>query len=223
MPVKDLPRDILSSLLFLFSYKEIVKICSISKSMYRLYNNEIFWRQYAGSICIKKYRDSDTYKQTVILNYLGIFELNSNEELLSKLVWRLSDTPDNMNYMIGDSCGFRFLAKKKYSKIVFRDTVKILIPFIVGGVIENKYEMIELELKPNTPVGSTLKYTLEEVYRKMYGLSDNDELVKAEHLIARVGTNLARISFNHIYLKDHAFEFFHKIDDNLYQVYYTSK
>ncbi len=98
---------------------------------------------------------------------------------MRRVIWKVTTPPNNLNYFLPNLVGFRFLKRKNYSEIVFRDTVKIRVIVLNDG----EYKTLMFELKPNTPVGSTLKYSLEQVYRKMYKLTDNDKLIDAKQIV----------------------------------------
>ncbi len=219
-----LPQDLLFMLLFYLQYNEIKEICLTSRKIYKIYNNEIFWKLYTQIKNIKKDNEKDTYKQTALLNYLGKYEPNKDGHYLYEIKWNLAFLPNNLQKYTGPSHESVLLTEKEYNKIVFRNTVKIkvrcltgavMIRCLTGGILESQNVPLEvpteLELKPNTPIGSTLKYTLEKVYRAMYNLSEKDKLVNGE-----------KICGEDIYSLNATFECLHKTDDETYFLYFES-
>ncbi len=177
----NLPRDALMLVLFKLPYPEIAKKCKLSKKVNSLCNDEVFWKQYAENRGLNKDRESDTWKQTAILNYLGKYEPDYSgygATLLGDLAWYIVDPPNNIYVIPKFVHNGQYIAdpleEKDYSKIVFRDPVKIAYTRykIDPNVTTAGYNF---ELKPDTEVGSTLEHTLNQLYLKMYGLKDTDE------------------------------------------------
>ncbi len=127
--------------------------------------------------------------QTAILRYLGKYELDKGR-VLSEIVWKIISPPYDLRKFVDAeddidekyNTEFKILTDKEYQKIVFRDPVKIFIPFLGADYYDediDDYPAKKFILKPDTPVGSTLKHTLEKVYRKMYGLNNKEKLKDA--------------------------------------------
>lgn len=82
------------------------------------------------------------------------------------------------------------LTAKDFRKIVFRGPVEIEVPdysIIRRESIESESDLKMPESKvftlhPDTPVGSTLGHVLEEIYRHIYGLRDNEKLMSIAEL-----------------------------------------
>ncbi len=186
----NLPRDALILVLLELPYAEIAKRCKLSKKVNSLCNDERFWRQYAENRNLQKDRESDTWKQTAIINYLGRYYPNKDGHILSEIQWTIETAPYDLYRFIDalddeeldDNTGIIHLDNKDYQKIVFRDPVKIVLPFFPGESEDDSPDIV-LTLIPDTPVGSTLEHTLDQVYRKMYGLTKNEDLVNAKEIL----------------------------------------
>ncbi len=186
----NLPRDALILVLLELPYAEIAKKCKLSKKVNSLCNDERFWRQYAENKGLVKDRESDTWKQTAIINYLGRYYPNKDGYLLSEIQWTIDSAPYDLyrfidaldNEDLHDSTGVIPLDARDYQKIVFRDPVKIVLPFFPGESEDDSPDIV-LTLIPNTPVGSTLEHTFDQVYRKMYGLTKDEDLVDATDIL----------------------------------------
>ncbi len=151
-------------------------------------------------------RESDTWKQTAMLRYLGKFLPNDQGNMMTGVRFNIL-TPPNNNQFISISRNesndpneeyyddFRQIIEKDYNKIVFRDPVIINVRHFA----ELSIPLRGFELIPDTPVGSTLEHTLDQIYREMYGLSDDDELLPA---IETVGYNPTSESFAGLFLTD---------------------
>ncbi len=174
-----LPNDVLDLILVSFSYQEIVKISTLCKKFTRISNDEIFFRKYAEIRGIKKYRDSDTYKQTVILNYLGKYEQH-HVKLLAEIYWIITEQPLNLKRLCtSETFKYVDLMREEYNRVVFRDTVNISVPHIedlekitnhhqfMEMCDKKKIRYIEFELQPNTSAGSTVRYILFKIYEKI--------------------------------------------------------
>ncbi len=184
-----LPNDVLSLILIYCSYPEIVKIFTICKKFSRI-NNEIFFKRYAEIRDIKKERVSDTYKQIVILYYLGKYE-RRQVKLLAEIQWIITEPPINLERMsTAESFIYVNLTQEEYNQIVFRDNVTISVPHIedlekitnhhqfVKMCDKKEIRYIEFELQPNTPAGSTVKYVLHKIYEKINTQKSNVLIIK---------------------------------------------
>ncbi len=99
--------------------------------------------------------------------------------MLTEIKWTISNPPYDLLKYEKKSATPQDLSDEDYQKIVFRDPTKIYVPRFTGSEEE---VVIDFMLMPNTPVGSTLKHTLDQIYRKMYTLSDKDDLHPASEI-----------------------------------------
>ncbi len=101
--------------------------------------------------------------------------------MLTKIEWNISNPPYDLRKYNEKFATPHNLSDEDYRKIVFRDPTKIYVPRLTGSEEEEEV-VIDFLLIPDTPVGSTLKHTLDQIYRKMYTLSDKDDLHPASEI-----------------------------------------
>jgi hypothetical protein len=114
---------------------------------------------------LEKDRQEDTWKQTAMLNYFGRYYPDDDGSILREINWDITRPPTKLYKYVELVDNIVYLEDRDYLGIVFRDPVKITVP----SIDEDENIIIEFKLIPDTPVGSTLKHTLDQVYRKMYG------------------------------------------------------
>ncbi len=206
--ISDLPSDILSIIFLYLPYIDIINNITLCRKINKLLQSEFFWQQYVESRAWIKDCITDTSKQTAMLQYFGKYEVNERGKIILEICWFMHRYPNNLRRYNG-----YVLSKKDYLKIVFRQPVKLIIPFLLEKTEDNQHQpKKEFQLEPDTSVGSTLKHTLEEIYLKTYGLSIDNKFTLAYEL--NLKCNIGDLSPE--------FNILEKRNENVYEVSYIS-
>ncbi len=172
-------------------------------------------RLYAEKRKFKKKRQSDTWKGIVVLCYLGSYKVDNKECLLSGAAWELIMGPRKLSITTKNKT--RRLTEKEYSKILFRDTVKIIIPNFCDDKNSKYVKTTAITLEPNTPAGSTLKYAIEKLYITMLGIKSmeiyHNEEDNMELLLQR---GYLTTNNDHIFINS-----FSKLNNRFYRLNYS--
>ncbi len=160
----NLPNDIIKSLLLYFRYQDIFRLFLLSRKYHRL-DDESFWKLHAT-----RKRLLITYRELSLLDELGHFDaldpIIIHSEGKCCIRWDISDIPTKDDALICYGVGKFYKLPKIYRKyIVFRRKIILNILYDRDPYEPNEYGEKQIILCTNTPVGSTLEYTLLQIYK----------------------------------------------------------